>query len=168
MNKLSNYTNELFIEIRNDFKKLMKSGNKNNVHHFRVNLKEIFALLEFISYCYMTEKPHFKKLHKLFKHAGEIREMQILYADLKANVKIKNKKFDTLLEEIKVNCEIEFMLFKNKYQDQGDTIFNKPEIWISYALKNKPSYNIEEYFKMEQKKMLSLMLQITIDQKQIN
>lgn len=163
MNMVSTYTKGLLSNIRNDFKKILRSGSKNDIHHFRVSLKKIFALLDTISVCYPTEKPHFKKLHKLFKQLGEIRELQILFSELRGSSKSKNNDFDAVLKEIKNEEVIKFDQFQNKYQESGYAFFKKVESWVSSTLKKVPKHTYEEFLISKQKRLFSLMFQITDD-----
>ncbi|MGN6639572.1 MAG: CHAD domain-containing protein [Mucilaginibacter sp.] len=87
------YFNELWDQMTDDLEDFLKTGDQEKLHHFRVQVKKLRALLTLLD---MTLKSkltkEFKPVKKIFKQGGKIREAYI-NLQLSSHYELKNDDF---------------------------------------------------------------------------
>src|ERR1700752_4738273 len=95
------YASELLRTVRKHLKKAADKAGEKALHAIRVEVKRIRALMNFLSYTKGQAYEEDEKLTKLFKRAGNIRELQILIKRLKKRLAPAGKEEEMLIERMK-------------------------------------------------------------------
>ena len=131
--KLGRRASELLCSFQRNLKKVERSTGRKEIHHLRLDLKELFALLNALNLCVDNFSKEFKHAVKfirlIFKLTGDIRDNQLIekqakyllpfkvYKSVKKNttenIEIAKQKLDEVLlgvdlEEIKVDLLMGF------------------------------------------------------------
>jgi CHAD domain-containing protein len=88
------YFNELWGQMTAYLDDFLKTGDQEKLHHFRVQVKKLRALLEMLDTASPKNKLSrgFKPVRRIFKHAGIIREAYI-HLQLCSHYGLKNDEF---------------------------------------------------------------------------
>jgi len=88
---LQKYCNSCFKSLSSNFQHVSKNCSKLDIHVLRLNIKRIWALIDILEKHDPTlrKKKSIKQIDKIFKYAGNLRDLQVEIQLLKA---FKNKK----------------------------------------------------------------------------
>lgn len=80
-NYLTDHLKKQFNKVEGNLHEIGESFDKNTVHHFRVSLKRIHAIYQFLEYIFPEEfdaKKEFEQPKRPYKLLGKIRDLQVL------------------------------------------------------------------------------------------
>ena len=160
MKDLLKYAKSLLIDAHSDLDKAIGDNNKKALHLFRLDVKKITALEELLSFCYDTKILTDKKLNKLFKLCGKVRESNTHLMNINKYLNIKNKEAITLKKALKKKVKNHYTKLSDQYKKKNEKVFIKTNQWINKTLKNPARHKLQDYFLMKQKKILGLLLQL--------
>lgn len=88
------YFNELWDQMTDNLNGFFETGDQEKLHHFRVQVKKLRALLVLLDMTLVKSKlsKEFKPVKKIFKHGGKIREAYI-NLQLGSHYELKNDDF---------------------------------------------------------------------------
>lgn len=88
------YFNELWDQMTDDLNDFLETGDQEKLHHFRVQVKKLRALLTLLDMTIAKSKlsKEFKPVKKIFKQGGKIREAYI-NLQLSSHYELKNDDF---------------------------------------------------------------------------
>lgn len=168
MNSIEEYGLEL---VNNTSKYLVLSltnCDEEELHRLRVEIKKIHALHHFLSYCYANKFGKNKKLKKLFRRAGKIRDLQLLIKYLEKQIESKTKHEKELLRKLKRKLSDRCKQFKQCYEHHNVEAFEKTinSIHNSHLvkLKNEP----DAYFGIIKGKITLAVNRLSRDEKPIH
>lgn len=140
------YFNELWDQMTDDLNDFFKIGDQEKLHHFRVQVKKLRALLTLLDMTITKSNlsKEFKPVKKIFKQGGKIREAYI-NLQLSSHYELKNDDF--ILNQVN-DMEKEMTDFRHKAKKYLKTI-KAVHDELESELKAIDDERVNEFYKIQ-------------------
>jgi CHAD domain-containing protein len=127
MSPLHNYINHLFHDAKKYAGKAAKDFDEEDIHKMRVEVKKIKAAFHFLQFVDADLKDdELKKLKKIFREAGELRELQLLTEAIRKFRGLQHKDDKkSLLDFLKEEEKKSKKKFHREFQKSGNETLDK-------------------------------------------
>lgn len=167
MISIETYAGELIQEMKTYLKKSAVDQGEEQLHHLRVSLKKTNALLHLLSHCREKCPEHIRKLDRIFKRAGKIRDLQLIIPDLKHKLPRRLRQH-RLIKDLDRTLENRLQRFSRHYKKYRKEIIRKIERKIYHCLSGEEFMDLAGYFSMMKSRITNATKQRLENEDQIH
>jgi len=155
MTDFSKYAKHLLKKIKVLSGKVMDDPSEIAIHSFRVEVKKLNALIQLLTWHFPElDKKKFKKLRKLFKSAGVIREWQLLAAQIRDSA-IDKKESEGLQKLIHHEEKKAYRKFRVNHEKLGAEYMNEISNYLHEFVGKRYKISADGYVKYLQENIQS-------------
>jgi CHAD domain-containing protein len=146
----SKYLNKHWKKMQNGLKTYLKTGDKEQLHTLRVEVKKLRAMLTLMQTITRNKKllKLFKPVKTVFKHAGEIRNSQI-NLELAQQYQLHNEEFEYSQRQHMEQCAEEFKQKAPEYIKK----LKRANHRIKSSLRRVPDKSVAGFYKNQLKQI---------------